>query len=71
LPHTWAATSDAVAARAAVVGGAARLILLKSAARPHAMSWPEAALAGFVDPLFAEVIRNAPALVVEAVNFRA
>jgi hypothetical protein len=71
LPHTWAATSDAVAARAAAVGGAARLILLKSVAVPQGMNWQEAAREGFVDPLFAEVIRAAPALIVEAVNFRA
>jgi 5-(aminomethyl)-3-furanmethanol phosphate kinase len=71
LPHSWAATSDAVAARAAVAGGAARLILLKSVAVPTGMNWRKAAREGFVDAHFAEVILEAPALVVEAVNFRA
>jgi aspartokinase-like uncharacterized kinase len=71
LPHTWSVTSDAVAGRAAVVGGAARLILLKSVTIPRRMNWVEAGRAGYVDPLFADVIRAAPALVVEAVNLRA
>jgi aspartokinase-like uncharacterized kinase len=71
LPHTWAVTSDAVAARAAVAGGAARLVLLKSVTIPQAMDWTEAGRLGFVDAVFAEVIRAAPALVVEAVNLRA
>jgi 5-(aminomethyl)-3-furanmethanol phosphate kinase len=70
LPHTWAATSDAVAARAAVVAGAARLILLKSVTLPQGIDWIEASRRGFVDPVFPEVIREAPRLVVEAINFR-
>ncbi len=71
LPHTWDATSDAVAARAAVVGGAARLVLLKSVTIPPEMDWSEAARLGFVDAVFAGVIGDAPALVVEAINLRA
>ncbi len=69
LPHTWAATSDAVAARAAVVGGAARLVLLKSVTLPRRIDWIEASRRSFVDPVFPEVIREAPRLVIEAVNF--
>ena len=70
LPHTWAATSDSVAARAAVVGNAERLVLLKSMALPHGMDWAEAGRRGFVDPVFAGVIRDAPHLAVQVVNFR-
>ena len=71
LPHTWAVTSDALAARAAVVGGAARLVLLKSVTIPREMAWTEAGRLGFIDVVFAGVVRTTPALVVEAVNFRA
>jgi aspartokinase-like uncharacterized kinase len=69
-PHTWAATSDALAARAAVVGGAARLVLLKSVTIPQGIDWIEASRRNFVDSLFPEVIGKAPRLVVEAINLR-
>lgn len=67
LPHTWAATSDALAARAARVAGAARLVLLKSIAIPMAVDWDEAARCGWVDAAFAD---SALGLKVDVVNFR-
>lgn len=71
LPHCWAVTSDAFAARAAVVFAAEALILLKSTTIPPGMDWSEAARCGWVDEWFAEVLRTAPAkLQVRAVNLR-
>lgn len=49
LPHFWAVTSDSVAARVAVVAGAAELILLKSAPPPPG-DLESLAAAGYVDP---------------------
>jgi aspartokinase-like uncharacterized kinase len=72
LPHSWAVTSDALAARIAVVLQAAELILLKSTTIPPGMDWREAGRRGLVDAPFAEVLRDAPAdLRVRAVNLRA
>jgi aspartokinase-like uncharacterized kinase len=70
LPHSWDATSDAVAARAAVVAGADRLVLLKSVTIPEGLSWEEAGARGLVDRTFVEVIKQAPGLRVTALNFR-
>jgi aspartokinase-like uncharacterized kinase len=70
LPHAWEATSDAIAARAAIVGGAARLILLKSVTVPPGIDWKMAADLGFVDLVFADLIREVPGMAVEAVNLR-
>lgn len=68
LPHTWHATSDAVAARVAeVVGG--RLFLLKSTHLPAGMSWGAAAVAGLVDEVFATVVTRA-GLAPQWVNLR-
>lgn len=69
LPHLWEATSDSVAARVAQVCRA-ELILLKSTALGEGMSWQEAAQAGYVDPVFPEIVRKG-GLRVRAVNFRA
>ncbi|HEY7427784.1 MAG TPA: hypothetical protein VH682_26370 [Gemmataceae bacterium] len=71
LPHRWAVTSDALAARVAVVAGARQLVLLKSTSIPAGVDWTEAARRGLVDELFAETLRRAPAdLQVRAVNLR-
>ena len=71
LPHCWAVTSDAIAARAAVVAGADQLILLKSVTIPEGMDWEEAGQRGFVDEWFARTVRPAwPRLQVRALNFR-
>jgi aspartokinase-like uncharacterized kinase len=71
LPHSWDVTSDAVAARVAVVAGAARLALLKSTDVPEGIGWEEAARLGLVDRMVADVLRQAPGMSVWAVNFRA
>jgi aspartokinase-like uncharacterized kinase len=67
LPHSWDVTSDSLAARAAAVGGAKRLVLLKSVDVPAGTSWPEAAARGWVDGYFPKV---GAGLTVEVVNFR-
>lgn len=71
LEHSWRVTSDALAARVAVVAKAWRLILLKSVPIPADLDWDEAARRGYVDAAFAGVVRLAPGLKVEAINFRA
>lgn len=72
LPHNWNTTSDSFAARVALVFQARRLILLKSASIPPGLDWTEAGRWGFVDTMFAEVLRDAPAdLQVSSVNLRA
>jgi aspartokinase-like uncharacterized kinase len=64
LPHLWDVTSDSLAARLALVVGADRLILLKSAEPPE--SWETSDL---VDPYFRRVTLQAP-IRIEAINFR-
>lgn len=68
LPHSWDVTSDSVAARAAVLAGARKLVLLKSVSIPKEIGRAEAGRRGYVDPFFAEVIGRGPA--VEVVNLR-
>jgi aspartokinase-like uncharacterized kinase len=71
LPHTWDATSDAVAARVAVVCGARRLFLLKSVAVPEGTDWHTAAKRGHVDPVFPRVLAQGREMIeVTAVSFR-
>jgi dihydroneopterin aldolase len=71
LPPCWTVTSDALAARVAVVAGARQLVLLKSTSIPAGVDWTEAGRLGLVDALFAEVLRQAPAdLQVRAMNLR-
>jgi aspartokinase-like uncharacterized kinase len=69
IPHTWSVTTDSIAARAAAVFRAERLILLKSVDVPPGVPWELAAANGWVDAHFPRV---AAQLVcpVEAVNFR-
>jgi len=65
LPHSWEATSDSFAARIAIVTGATHLILLKSADPPE--NW--VTTSGYVDPLFATLLLDAP-FQVRAINLR-
>lgn len=69
LPHTWAVTTDSIAARVAVVYRASRLILLKSIDIPDGAPWPVAAANGWVDAHFPSVVADAP-FPIQAVNFR-
>jgi aspartokinase-like uncharacterized kinase len=71
LPHSWQATSDSIAVRAALVFGARRLVLLKSIDVPPGTNWEEASRRGLVDAVFAATVRGAPHLTVAAVNLRA
>jgi hypothetical protein len=69
LPHSWSVTTDSIAARAAVVFRAERLVLLKSVDVPPGTPWKVAAANGWVDAHFPQI---APTLTcpVEVVNFR-
>lgn len=69
LPHTWDVTTDSIAARAAAVFGASRLILLKSVDIPTGTPWDVAAANGWVDAHFPSLVSGA-AFAVEVVNFR-
>src|SRR5262245_45048554 len=69
LPASWDATSDSVAALAAAVAGAELLVLLKSVSVPEAMTWPEAAAAGYVDGVVPGLIER-HRLRARAVNLR-
>ena len=70
LPHTWDATSDALAVRVAVVARADELVLLKSVSW-NSENWEAAAQAGVIDPYFPEAIGQAAGLAVRVVNLRA
>ena len=69
LPACWDATSDSVAARAAVVLGASELILLKSVPVPEPFDCTEATRLGVVDPIFCSILEGV-GLRVRAVNLR-
>jgi aspartokinase-like uncharacterized kinase len=69
LPHTWSVTTDSIAARAAEVFGASRLVLLKSVDVQPGLSHEEAAERGFVDAYFPTVAARL-AYPVEFHNFR-
>jgi aspartokinase-like uncharacterized kinase len=68
LPHNWIVTSDTVAARAALLGRASRLVLLKSVSIPQDTSWDQASERGWVDPFFPRLAEELPRI--EAVNLR-
>ena len=71
LPHVWDATSDSVAARVAIVVGAARLVLLKSINIPKDVDWCEAVALGWVDPVFPSVLQQCHwPMTIQAVNLR-
>ena len=53
LPHSWATTTDSIAARLADRLGARELVLLKSASLPDGADLGEATRLGLVDPEFA------------------
>ncbi len=69
LPHLWDATSDSLAVRAAIVGQARELVLLKSIDW-DGHDWQAAARAGVVDPYFPRIMQHAPDLHVRVVNLR-
>lgn len=69
LPKSWDVTTDAIAARVAVVGGVSRVVLLKSAPRRW-RDWQAASDAGYVDRYLPRLLAGSPELVVEAVCFR-
>ena len=68
LPHSWNVSSDSIAARIAILTGAVRLILLKSADTDVRQTWGENAAVGLVDPLFPILVEGR--LDVEVINFR-
>ncbi len=71
LPHIWEVTSDAVAARVAVVSGSRRLVLLKSATVPADMNLWTAVEKGYIDPVLPGVLtRGGGKVAVEFVNLR-
>jgi aspartokinase-like uncharacterized kinase len=72
LDHSWAVSSDSLAARVAVVTGIEELALLKSQTLAPPTDWSAAADQGFVDDAFPSVVAAAAtALRVSAINFRA
>jgi 5-(aminomethyl)-3-furanmethanol phosphate kinase len=70
LPHTWAVTSDAVAARVAAVAGARQLLLLKSVPLPEGIDWVEAGHRGLIDRYCGDLLGQLPLTEVRWVHFR-
>ncbi|MBP3959479.1 hypothetical protein J8F10_29900 [Gemmata sp. G18] len=69
LPHSWSVTTDSIAARAALVLRAERLVLLKSVDVPPGTPWEFASANGWVDTHFPQIAK-ALACPIEVVNFR-
>lgn len=69
LPHTWSVTTDSIAARAAVVFRAERLVLLKSVDVPPGAPWEQVAANGWVDEHFPRIAKTLPCPI-DVVNFR-
>jgi aspartokinase-like uncharacterized kinase len=69
LPHSWDVTSDSIAARAAVIGDASRLVLLKSIDILPGIDWPTVVANKWVDAYFPRAVVRA-AFPIEFVNFR-
>ena len=71
LEHSWAVTSDSLAARVAIVARSRYLVLLKSRTLGEPYDWREAARQGWVDAAFPAVLAGATSLRVSAIDFRA
>jgi hypothetical protein len=69
LPHTWSVTTDSIAARAALVFRAERLVLLKSVDIPPNTPWAIAAAHGWVDEHFPHIAQTL-SCPIEVMNFR-
>jgi aspartokinase-like uncharacterized kinase len=69
LPHSWAVTTDSIAARASAVLGATKFVLLKSLDLPTGLSWADAARNGFVDDYFPVAVERL-SCPIEVINFR-
>lgn len=62
LPHTWAVTSDSIAARLASALKAQELVLLKSCLKPKHLDWQRLAEKGYVDSFFPEAALAIPSI---------
>ena len=62
LPHSWAVTSDSIAARVTEVLSAEELVLCKSISMPVGNNWKQSASEGYVDQHFPTVAARIPAI---------
>ncbi len=69
LPHSWQVTSDSIAARVAIAGNAASLVMLKSVDLQAPYDWEQVAEAGGVDHAFGSVVSQGR-FEVQWINFR-
>jgi aspartokinase-like uncharacterized kinase len=72
IPHSWDATSDAIAARVAVAVEASRLVLLKSVTTDAgAETWYDLTRRNVIDPVFPAILQSAGRqIAVGVVNLR-